>query len=270
MANPELERLRAEVKRKQRNAAAKVYRLKKAHGVDISATVHDPRVAARKLATLGTRELLKHAAKLDAFTNRHTSFVQGAEGVPLSKAKFDRVKQLEAQINAKVDARINAFGGLKAPGSKMTLAERESLLHERLLRGHGDARNKPYIKFDRQAHHMASDAGMDKLIKSMERKLNKTYLPKELRSQRKQMNDLLLRIGNADLIKEAKKLNNAEFDVLWNETDFARDASEKYHTLQAMALGGNERWYSSTVEDNYSDLRKQVQWAKALSKSSGS
>lgn len=263
--NPELEALRAEVRRKHRNATAKISRLN-AKGIVIKGTSYDARDDVKKFATYTTKQLIAHAKRLDEFTQRKTAFVPGAGGAPLPKSKFERYKALEAQHNAIGDIRMNERGDFMAPGSGMSIRDREHTMRPDSVRAQGDVVNRPYSKIERSPENINGEAALDKLTRDMQRKLNRNFLPKQIRASRKQLDDMLDIIGNSELSEAARGLTAHQFDVLWNDTKFATDAGLIYGVMKMKAAGGKDRWYASVVEDYANDISEALEWAKTLPK----
>lgn len=263
--NPEIDRLRAEIRRKQRNVNAKINRIEKSSGINLRGTSYNPRNAdAAKFMRYTTRQLIAYGKRLDEFTNRRTSFVPGAGGVPLPRQAFDKYKELERRHNAIGDARMSERGHFLAPGSGMSIAEREATMRPDSRRAQGDVVNRPYSKIERKSINIASVEALDKLTRDMQRKINRKHLPKAIRDARTQLNDMLTVIGNDELKDEFKKLTDFQFDVLWNDTKFATDIGLIYGIMQLKAAGGKDRWYTSVIEDNSSDIREALEWARKL------
>jgi hypothetical protein len=262
--NPDLDALRAEIRRKQRNAQAKINR-NKHKGINLGSTNYNPRNAdLAKFMRYTTKQLIAYGKKLDEFTSRNTQFVAGANGTPLERSAFERYKELERKHNAIGESRMGERGGFKAPGSGMTIREREATMRPDSKRAQGDVVNRPYSKIERKAINIASADALEKLTRDMERKLNRSYLPKKMKESRQQLREMLTMIGNDELNKHAQGLTDFQFDVLWNDTKFATDIGLIYGVMQMKAAGGKDRWYSSVVEDYSNDIMEALRWAKTL------
>lgn len=259
--NPELARLRAEIARTHRNTGRKISRNMATKGIDIS--VHDPRVSAEKIGRYTAQQLIAYKKRLDAFNGRGTQFEAGAGNVPLTK--FAEYKRWEKLVNKKSDDRINAYGHLVPPGSKTSIKEyEEQMVNQKNRMQGGDARNKPYEKYDRAANNFVSDEAIDKVIKTMKKKLTRGYHPAYIKKQRENAKKLT---GEMGLVLEGvfDSLTDNQFDILWSEhPHFANSLSGMYHIAKSRVTRAGERWYDSVSDDKLEAIQEAIAWAATL------
>jgi hypothetical protein len=267
--NPELEALRAEVKRKQRNAAAKIRRQKVTKGVSIGFTHADPRANAAKIARYTAKQLIAHAARLDEFTSRKTSFVPGVNGSPLPAQKWKEYKVLESAVNAKARARDEERRHIKDVAGTMTLGERKATFYDDRLSAAGDAVHDFIPKTMRESFQIADAKALEKFIKLQKSRLDEKYVPGKVKEARGQMAQMLKEIGNTEFIERAKKLTDYQFDLLWQDASNVNQISLVYWITQQMARGTHERQFAKQLEDNTSDIHDLFSWAEKQSKTAG-
>jgi len=254
-----IEQLRKDVARKQRNANAKVSRLRQ-KGIELSFTGHDPRTNAKKIARYTASQLIAYSKRLDEFNSRANQFVPGAKGTPIPKAKFNEYKRLEALHNARGDKRMAERGNIKVPGSGLTVAEREAL-GMGLKRAQGDAANKPFFKVERTSTGIVD---IDALIKDMRKKLDRRYLPNVIKARRNEVEQMMTHIGTHELQKQINELTDYQFDVMVHESDFMRAASLSYELEKMKAADSRQEMIANQYSDALNDIKDYIKWAKRL------
>lgn len=267
--NPQLEAARTEVKRLQRNANAKVSRLR-AKGIDIARTGYDPRASDfKKIGRYTAKQLIAYGNKLQEFNNRENGYVAGVGGVPLSKSEVSHLEDLVSKHNAIGRERMSERGDIKIPGAGLTVQERDETFTYRGKRANGAGGDRPYSPVEFKAHNINGPEALAKLIKSMEKKLNRKYLPAVLKKQRDSFAKAVELVGSDELKKAVKGLTHNQFDILFNDSGFAKDFFQRYGVIMAMATGGTDRWYSAVVEEGLEDVIESIEWAKTLPKTRG-
>jgi hypothetical protein len=264
----ELDALRAEVKRKQRNAAAKIRRLEKNKGVAIKLSHADPRANAAKIARYTAKQLIAHAVRLDEFTNRKTQYVPGVEGTPISAAKWKEYKTLEQAVNEAALFRDNERKHIKDVAGTMTLGERKATFYDDRISAAGDAVFDFMPKTTRKSFQMADEKALEKFIKLQKSRLDGNYIPGKIKEARGQMAQMLKEIGNTEFIERAKKLTDYQFDLLWQDASNVNQISLVYWITQQMARGTHERQFAKQLEDNTSDIHDLFAWAEKQPKTS--
>ena len=263
----ELEALRTEARRLQRNANRKASRLKTLKNVHIGATSHDPRVAAKMIGKYTTKQLIAYNKRLTTFNSRTVSFVAGAEGQPIPTDLFLKYKSAEQAHNRIYDSRMDEFGHLIAPGSGMTIKERDqSFFESGGKRARGRAENSPFVKFDRNPEDIKSVDALNKLIDDYTKKNRQSTFKKTLKAEREELNKMLIAIGDEKMIDRANKLTDNQFDILFHETKFATDVSTKYEIWRSLSAGRKQAWFDSVGETAENDINTAFTWAETLPK----
>lgn len=259
----ELKRLRAEVVRRQRAANNKVSRLR-AKGVRVAGTEFDVRRPLSNVANYNRRQLNAYINKLNDFTARENAFVPGDSGQPIRRSTWQRYTAAEKTYNDIGNAHGQRIGNIPIKGAGMTINERDATLLPNRRAAAGLAVNRPYEPVSRIPQRIANEKSAQILARDMERRTTQKYLPAKLKQGRYQLYEMLTAMGDADLIAEAKKLSDNQFDILWNYTSFATDTSQRYANRQLQARGVNERAQASIDENSITEIRESIQWAGTL------
>lgn len=257
----ELERLRELVRKRRGAVTAKIYRIRRNTGVDIADRPEDPRRDPSVVKKYNTRQLNKYLGELNAFQSRSVGFVAGAGGVVLPRLKWEQYKRLEAQYNAlgiKHEAKIS---DIFLPTAGMTLRQRNAMIHPTAV---GEVVNRPYSYVERSSSQVPDVAALEALTRDMRRKVSKSFLPGEIKKARSELNTMLKTTGNDEFAKRAAALSDAQFDTLWNYTNFATLVSLSYEMAKLRAANAKERWHDSTVEDASDDIGELFDWASNL------
>lgn len=266
MADSELDRLRDEVIRRRRAATKKISRMRRSKGVDISGTNLDPRRSIKTIGHYNRKQLNAYLRVINNFQSRKVGFVAGVEGTPIPKSQWEHYKRLERQYNAIGDRHISRIGDIQVPTTGLTIKERDATVRPDSKRAQGEVSHRPFSRVDRNPNNVNGTDALNRLTKDLQKKLDKKFLPKELRKARKQVKDMLNTIGNNEYIKDVKDLSDYQFDILWNYTPFANNTSLAYTVIKMKATGSKDKWYSSVVEDQSSDIGEFLKWAKTLPK----
>lgn len=263
--NPEAARLREEIKAKHRAATSKISRNRRQKGIDFKGTSLDPRVNASKIAKYTVQQLQAYGRRLDEFNSRSNQFVPGVGGVPLPRAKFNEYKSLEERHNSIGAARMNERGEFTAPGSGMSIREREESVRSK-VKARGDVYNRLFAEVNRPSHEFNDVKGLERMIKDMEKKNGREFIPQSLTNQRNQARQMLNELGVPSLMNKLDRLTEHQFDILFNDTNFANTASLRYEMMKALASGNARPSDASMSEDTQRDIQEQLRWAAKLPK----
>lgn len=262
--NDELKKLRDAVRKRRNAVTAKENSIKRRTGVDIKGTSADPRRPLDVVNKYNRAQLVAYYNELDAFMDRGNGFVAGANNTPIPRIEWLKYKKLEKQYNSIGAMQFDKIADIFIPTSGMTIAQRDATILPDTLSAQGAIVNRPYSIIERSPENVRDAEALQKLIKEMEKKVSKHFLPEQIKSARKQLNQMLVTIGNESLTNQANSLSDEQFNVLWNYTNFATNVSGIYFIMQKQAADSNDRWYSSVVEDYSSDIRELFDWAGSL------
>lgn len=270
MANDKLKNLRLEVRKRRSAVTAKENRIKRNTGVDIRNTREDPRRPVNVVNRYNARQLNTYLADLNSFMSRSTGFVSGAGNVPISKSDWFNYKRLEKKFNSVGAKHFESIADIEiGPKNNMSIRDRDKLMVPDHKRAQGEIVHRPYGEIDRKSTNIKGAEALAKLSKQLEKKLAKNFLPEALNAGRKQANQMLVLIGNSDLTAKLNKLNDYQFNVLWNYTDFATGLSVVADSDSARRTNVKEDRYQSTVVEGFSDdIRKFLGWAETVSEES--
>jgi hypothetical protein len=263
--NDELRRLRDEVRKRRSAVTAKVGRIRRNTGVDVTGTNEDPRRPPKVINKYSAPQLKKYLNDLNAFQDRGVGFVAGKGGSIIPKKAWIEYKKLERQYNKLGELHVKAIADIKVPGLGVTVAQRNANLP---ARAHGDIINRPYVDINRNPRNVVDLKALKKLTKDMRRKVSPSFLPGEIRKARRELSAMLKTIGSGEYADRAKGLTDNQFNILWNYTNFATNISLRYEITKAQAAGMSEDKYASVLEDNTDDLRELFDAAEEFPTSS--
>lgn len=267
MANKdsELARLRAEVRKRRNAATAKISRIRRSAGIEIGDTQHDPRRNDVNINRYNKAQLTKYLGELNQFNSRDTKFIAGARGVPLSGAKWREHQQVHADYVRFVNNSESAINNIKLPGSDVTVGQRNATLKSKdVVSALGDAVRKPLSVVNYKPHNIASEESLAKLTDDLRKRMKPNYVSSKLKDQRQQLRKMLDIVGASEFQKQADRLSDHQFNVLWNYHNFAENVSTIYEMMIAMAADQKERFFGSVIETNSRDIGEQLDWAATL------
>lgn len=257
----ELDSLRAEVRRRQRAANAKISRLR-SNGVDISGTSYDVRRDLAKSKSYTRSQLRSYIDKLNSFNSRQNSFHAGAAGI-IRGDKLRAYRVEENRFNAKARKHYSGVKGVILPGNEMTVEQRDTDMRPTRVKAAGEAVIRPYDPVRRRVSNIANEEALEKLTMDMRRRNTKTYLPEELAKQREQFEQTMKDSGDDKLISRARELSDSQFDTLWNYTNFATDSGLLYEEKKLMATR-KDRASDDISEQMSRSIMTKLEWAHAL------
>lgn len=241
----------------KRHAAAnsKVSRLRR-KGIDVSGSVHDIRRDVARVKSYNMAQLNKYLYELTGFTDRKTQFVGGAEGAPISKASWDKYKELERRYNLKGATRFEKVADQFIPEAGLTIRERRDDMLPKKRKAFGGAVNEPYMPMNRNANRIVNEAALKKLTADMENRLRPDFAPKRVRQTRDSFVKLLNVTGNADKAAMLKGLTLNQLDIAFNYTNMA-------NAIAAVYDSENPENETNGAGD---DIERFLSWAKTLPK----
>jgi hypothetical protein len=275
MANEEIERLRQEVARRQRAAGQKISRLRK-RGVEISGTQFDVRRDPSKLKSYNRNQLRAQLTRVNNFVNRGNQFVAGDSGAPIPRNRWQEYKRQEAMFNAKGSAHFEKVAdtfipatGFKLTGNVdktkgLTVRQRETMRADK-PKAAGEVANRAYYALDRSPRNVTGADSVETLIQDLKNRNSKKYLPQKISNSRREFMEMLKTMGNHELMEQAARLQDDQFDVLWNYTSFATDIGLEYDLRQLQSAGREQAFHENILEnDTGSAFAEILQWAEFL------
>lgn len=261
----EIDELRAEVARRQRAAASKIYRLK-ANGVILGGSEFDPRRDTNRVARYNSAQLKKYLDDLNSFTRRNVQFVAGSEGVPLPKHRARALEMAVERVNRSVARHLSDIGDIKLRDQDMTIKQREATVENPdIMAAKGQPSKRPMSMVDFEAKHVTSAKSLESLISGLNARLTSSYLPEELAKQREQAKQMFDRIGNAKWSERMAALSDRQFNALWNhDREFMREMSHGYFIVTSQMANVNEPYFARMVEDSLSGIGSGISWAEQI------
>lgn len=261
----EAERLRKLAQQKRRAVTNKIGRVRRSTGIEVSGTVYDPRRAPDVIKSYNARQLANYIKELSAFTSRSTSFLPGSDNNPISRQAWLRYKSLESRYNSIGAQHEDAFNDVKIPGRGMTIGERNASVLPK-LKAEGEATNRPYGTYNRDFSNVQSAEALAKLSTDLERRLDRSYLPGQIKESRRIANDMLDIMGESDIKKRVNKLTQNQFNIFWNYGGGASNISGGYNFYQMISASVSDGYVSRMLETNRNELDELISWAETLPK----
>jgi len=202
--NPEVARLRAEVKRQRANATAKARRLR-SQGIVVQGTEHDPRRVAGIENTYNARQLRAYVAGLRAFNSRSTQFVAGADGRAISKLTYSLLRSTVNVAQESARRRRERVANEIVPGTDSTFDEMQRMTK----RTRRPVQAYTYDTVDIRPDELVSDAKA--------RELMRTVASRSTGAGRRRMNAIGSRNVNKMLRQSSSPFLAARWDELTGE-----------------------------------------------------
>lgn len=264
MADKELQRLRAELRKRRNAATAKIGRIQKSIGINLANTAYDPRPNPETIGRYNKVQLRAQIRKVDNFTSRETAFVPGAGGVPLPRSEWDKYKAAEAKVGLRAATEFDKVADIFIPHLGVTVGQRERYNRADRPRGRGEAASRSFPVYARESTDITSAESLRKLTADMNKRLDRRYLPERIASQRVQLDEMLKVIGDDKYREQANQLSDHQFNVLWNYEDLAHRISERYAIVKLMAAGRKDRQFQSQLDTNEEILDEIFTMAASL------
>jgi len=272
MTNKRLDSLRSEVRKRRVAVTNKENRIKRTTGVDVRGTAADPRRDTKVVDRYTQRQLNSYLLELNAFMDRGNGFVAGVGNEPISKAAWTAYKKIETKYNSIGGKHLDGIGDILIKldtETGLTVAERNLKMVPNSQYAAGEIVHRPYSPLDRKSTRVKDEASLLKLTAALEKKIQKDYLPNQIAKGREQLTAMLATMGeSATLIAKANKLNDYQFNVLWNYTGFATSVSavaesDKYKKRNAER--SKDKINAGVLEGYSNDIGKFFDWAKNIS-----
>lgn len=271
----ELRALRAEVRARHEAATKKVSRLRR-RGAELGGTAFDVRRDLSVVKRYNTKQLKTYLDQLNSFVDRSNAFVPGRGGVPIPAAKWREYTREERKFRrARLDE-LSSVGKFDLPGvgKGNTILDRYYRLNDK---SRAVGANRPFYELDRRSKDISSPEALDRLIKDMRKRNAPNYKPQKIKNARKELAEIINNLGSPTMTDAegnkvtwksmVDKLNDYQFNILWNYTDFATKASSEYELARMRAMGREERFIESMSRDNETVIEDALNWAQLLPRS---
>lgn len=261
----ELNALRARVRQEHRRATAKASRLR-AKGVEVTGTNYDPRRNLSNIKKYNRKQLESYSAQLSAFNSRSTSFEAGQGGAILPGAEVRRYRQVENKFNRIARKQYGKIADIPAFGRGMSIREADRLDRPSMrTRMGGMSVTRPYEETKRSMRGVTGPDALRQLTEDMERRLSKGYLPSKLSEQRRQFMAMMTEIGHIESVRDANKLTDEQFNVLFNyNTSILDEITRDYGFIKLRAQGTEEEFQSRIHEKAIDRISNAIKWAGQL------
>lgn len=267
MAKDDINRLRAEVRRAHKRATAKASRLR-SKGVEISGSTYDPRRNPANIKKYNAIQLRAYQRELNQFTSRRTSFEAGNSGAPLPSAAVERYRRAEQRYNQVAHREYEKVADIPLPGRGLKIRQADMVDRPtNIPRAGGMAVSRPLEPVSRDLSNISDPRALDRLTRQLEGKSKPGYKTRRLREQREELLEMLVTIGNAELIEQAINLTDDQFNVFWNyNTERVNEISRDYEFMKLKAAGTQEKFMESIHESDSRRIAETLDWASNLPK----
>lgn len=260
-----IQSLREEALKRHKAASRKISRLRREKGVEVAGTEYDPRVDVTKIKRYNSKQLSAYIDRLNGFTRRTVQYVPDYRKRPIRARQWQGYQTAEAQYNSYVQERFRKVRDIRLPEG-MTVAERMAVRTPTHPVMNQEAVNAPYRRLSRKSTSMY---GADK-VAARERALRFKSSDAGRRYDLAKARDILRQwidvTGDESMASAVAKLSDAQFEFLWNYTDFADSASLRYQAAQAeLRPGSSPKFVAALVgigEDEKSNAHRLAQWVR--------
>ena len=230
----EVDKLRSEVMRAQRLASDKMRRLKKSTGANVKGSEFDPTRDTSKVRRYNASQLKSYLSELNAFRDRSVQFLGGSKGAPIPRAAWNRYASVQATYNKMAQHDFASVAGIKLQGGQ-TIGEREATFLPDERSAGGRAANRPKGGINIKPGQVFSADALPMLEGRLRSRMAGQYQFNAIAAQRIELGEMLGRAGLEDLRPMVGKMNDRQFNALWNYTDFPDFISTRYEAMKHMS-----------------------------------
>jgi hypothetical protein len=205
-----------EARRKERAATKKVSR-NEADGINLNKSQFDPRVGARRLESMSTRELKAHTRRLDAFVSRRTQFVNIFGGTPAPRELWQKYQRLQQINNERAQQFLDTYGQIRLPGQDQTISGRIAATTPE-QRANNQGRVHEHI--EREPWSITGTKQLQKLVDSMQKKAAGDFLERTIRARLNSGEGALEASGFDEFIPEVEAMTREQQQVLIDASTF--------------------------------------------------
>ncbi|HWV46318.1 MAG TPA: hypothetical protein VN039_09930 [Nitrospira sp.] len=252
--------LREQVARAQRNATAKIGRLKN-EGIIVAGSDKDVRVTRDRLNRYNRGQLLSQLAKVNTFNARSTKFVAGIEGTPISLAVASAHAQAERLITQRANRQYAGVRETPLPSGNTIGFVEEVVRGDK--RGSMKGNHRPLEPVHRPASNFTSEKAMKAVTRKLNRQLSTTRHRGEIKKQAERVEEALKAFGNDKLSQAFKQLTPYQTDILLNYTHSQSSFFDKYLEMMLALRGKEGRIINENAED---ESFEWLNWALGLPK----
>jgi len=260
MSPEEINELRKKVRDLEKRAARKISR-NRSKGVELNNSDFDPRRKNANVGRYNSHQLRAYAGNLERFLSRRTQFVGGARGVPIRREKWRQFEAHQNRYNENATKAYNEVRGIKLPNG-MTIGEREAATRSEFPTTANPAVNAMFRKSGFTPDGLTGERALAALVKQIKAKNDPKRIAKEIASGREQLAQMLKVVGRNDIQEKVNRLNDKQFNLLWQYSNFAGAVSINYEIAMARLAGKEDkRWFDSVAEDAFNEVDELVNWA---------
>lgn len=246
----EVERLRKEAERLRKNVNAKIARIKRNTGAEVSGSEFDPRRDPDKISRYNQRQVKSAIEDMKQFLNRNTQFSSLANGIPAPRHEANMYVGMAGRYNQVSDAHEADISRYQSGGSDLTIGQANAMLHPTANGGAGKA---PYAKENADLSGITSRKSLKVLTLDLKKKLDPKFLKDRIASGRYSATEMFKQLGDLDYMEKVNALSDYQFDILWHgDTGFAEILGLRYDNEKKRAQGNQkERWQDRVVDERY-------------------
>lgn len=263
MANAELNRLRAEARARHKAATRKASRLR-AQGIEVTGSAIDPRRSPKSIGRYNAAQLQVYIKSLNQFVSRSNQYVPAEGKVPMARTQWQEYKRLEALMQAKARVKMGELGKHKLPGSMTTVDERINAMSPNFPSYTDFSGTTPQRVPNLSSKAVHSPQALDKLIRSMRKKLKPGYYPSLVKRGRTSARKMLIDIGEIELVGALEKLSDKQFEILWTYSPFAASLNINYQYAKALMSKGAQAMDDSVLTNELDNAKDLAAWAKNI------
>lgn len=254
----DINRLRAEAKRRRAAVTAKAARIRRSTGANIAGSEFDPRKPHAAVQRMNSRQLRAYINRLNAFTDRSTQFVALNGGAPAPRKAWESFASKQSAIEQMELSHERDIGRYKAMGSDESVAQARARLHPTAQGG----RRGPLNSTSFEPGDINNLSALNKLDARLKKVMSPGYMQKQLKQGRHNVIEALKQMGELGLIEKLHSLTDYQFDVLWYGSRFAETVFLRYENEKERMEGNQkERAQDRAANEQFELARDFLDWA---------
>ena len=206
-------------------------------------------------------QLAAQLKRLKEFTSRDTQFVGDVKKRPIPKSEWVEYKAAETVYNKRVAQEFESIKNTVLPSGE-TVGQRAAKMKADHAMAGNPSVTPPHNAWTRQPFNIKNRAALKKLTDDARHKMSPEYDKEELKRQQDEMRQVLAMIKNPELEAGIDALTNRQFNILWNYSSFANEASLWYEMVKLHGQGDEESWHGEIIDQKFAQALELVKSAK--------
>lgn len=240
MADAELERLRAEVRKLRQRSTKKAGRLRREKGVQLQGSKYDPRRAVGAEKRLNRNQLNSYISRLETFNSRGTQYGAIGAGVPVPQKKLDRFREAQSEFNRTRGRLGRNVSRVRVQGASETVGEASRLM---VAGGRGYKSNSLLARSNLPASNIVNEKALDKFSRTFEQRASEAGQRRDLRKARLTLDRMAQFTQDSDRLRDRlKNLSDDQVLALYSDNQFMNQ--------MALVIDSDKDMYQQDMPDD--------------------